>query len=150
VLHFDEDMTNRYREFFIGNVPDDQPAVDERPIDIPAARPVAERPTMGSVDRFTCAVRGIGVLRALEITNTTMTYKQFAVAVGVMKEDERWHVRHRHLVSDILNLIAAVQLEAAERYLPFNRIIVERTGESGEGIHRVTRLTREPPPPPSA
>lgn len=51
----------------------------------------------------------VAVLRALQITDRLTTYKQFAKAIGLMADDETRPARHRTLVRDILDGIAAVE-----------------------------------------
>jgi hypothetical protein len=53
---------------------------------------------MKSLDTKTmlqCASAGVAVMRVLKVLNATITYQQFARAVGLLRDDEVWEVWHR-------------------------------------------------------
>ena len=52
-----------------------------------------------------------------------------------MAPDEDWQAWHRHQIGDILYLVAAVEKQAGEPVLQFDRIINEQ-GIPGAGYYR--------------
>jgi hypothetical protein len=52
--------------------------------------------------RLEFARAGASVLRALALVKATIRYADFATAIGLKREGERWEVWHRKQVSDIL------------------------------------------------
>jgi hypothetical protein len=95
--------------------------------------------------RLECALAGVGVLRTLNLTDETTTYRQFAVAIGLMAESEKWQAWHRQQVTDVLDLIAATEKKAGGNALDYRRIVNAQTGEPGAGVTRI--LKRKPPHP---
>lgn len=53
-------------------------------------------------DRLEYARAGVAVLRSLQITDRTMSYAEFARAVGLMTQTEKWQVWHRQQVISLL------------------------------------------------
>lgn len=95
-------------------------------------------------DRLEYARAGVAVLRALQITDRTMSYAEFARAIGLMAQSGKWQVWHRQQVSDVLNLIAATERQGPKdaATLEYDRVIVERTGKSGKGVTKESRIVR--------
>jgi hypothetical protein len=58
--------------------------------------------------RLAYARAGVVVLRTLRLLGKSMHYHEFAMAVGLIHDGERWEP-HRQQVIDILNLIAAAE-----------------------------------------
>ena len=54
-------------------------------------------PKIGAADRMKCATATIAVLRTLELLDTTMTYGQFARAIGLRGMEEEWQAWHRKI-----------------------------------------------------
>jgi hypothetical protein len=65
--------------------------------------------------RLEFARAGASVLRALALLKTTLRYADFATAIGLKRESDRWEVWHRQQVSDILNLISATERDAGKK-----------------------------------
>jgi hypothetical protein len=83
-------------------------------------------------DRLTYARAAVAVLRALKITDSTMRYGDFARAIGLIPEGNRWQSWHRQEVASILQLAAAAERygyagESAEP-LEFERVVPPRSG----------------------
>ena len=99
------------------------------------------KPKIGAADRMKCATATIAVLRTLELLDTTMTYGQFARAIGLRGMEEEWQAWHRKQVSDVLYLAAAVEDQAKmdEPPLQYDRI-VDAQGEAGAGLHRTAKV----------
>ncbi len=89
----------------------------------------------------------VAVIRSLQITDRTMRYGELARAIGLIRDDGGWHVRHRRQITTILCIAAAVEREAGDggaQALEFERIVNE-TGEPGAGVLRTSRIVRTPP-----
>ena len=89
-----------------------------------------------------CAV---AVLRTLDIQNKEMTYFDFARAIGLIADGEKWEVWHRKQTSDILNVISATETQLGvtkTSKLEYERIINARKGKAGKGIEKISRLVR--------
>src|SRR5438552_2181392 len=56
-----------------------------------------------------CAV---AVLRALKLLGQTMTYSDFARAIGLIPDGEGWEVWYRQQVSEILSIVGATERQA--------------------------------------
>jgi hypothetical protein len=82
----------------------------------------------------------VGVLRTLEHTDGTMTYSDFARAIGLMAQDEEWHIRYRTLVSELLYMLAATERQFGDVLLPYERIVTAQEGEPGQGNYRTSRI----------
>jgi hypothetical protein len=92
--------------------------------------------------RLEYARAAVAVLRALQVSNSTMKYRQFAIAIGMMAEDEEWKVWHRTQITAILNLTAAAEKQgrsADSRPLEFERIVTGK-GEPGEGFYKKAKI----------
>ena len=59
--------------------------------------------------RLEYARAAVAALRALRITDKTMRYGQFATAIGLISDGDRWEPWHRQQITDILNLVAATE-----------------------------------------
>ena len=101
--------------------------------------------TLDSQTRLGCAQAGIAVLRALKISDSKLTYQDFAKAIGMMADDEKWEVWHRTQVRDVLNLMAATVRQAGEEIsvLPFERIVRKSDEEPGVGFYKESRIVSE-------
>ncbi|HEX4157548.1 MAG TPA: hypothetical protein VHY79_03665 [Rhizomicrobium sp.] len=96
--------------------------------------------------RLEYARAAVAVLRALNILNMTMTYGQFAVAIGVMSKGEKWEVWHKNQINVILNLTAAAERQGRSpdsEPLEFEKLVRQSDGESGEGFYRKSRIVQE-------
>jgi hypothetical protein len=85
----------------------------------------------------------VAVLRTLQITDSTMSYSDFARAVGLIESlDEKWKPWHRQQTDAILNATAAIEQKARKQpmKLEYNRIINRLTGRSGIGIAKKSRI----------
>ena len=75
-----------------------------------------------------------------------MSYGEFARAIGLMTDADKWEVWHRQQVADILNLVAAAEGQSNKniniKKLEYDRVIVQRTGRSGKGIAKESRIVR--------
>ncbi|MDQ6433101.1 hypothetical protein RB623_03430 [Mesorhizobium sp. LHD-90] len=93
--------------------------------------------------RLEYARAAVAVLRALAITDSTMRYKQFARAIGLISDDDDWHAWHRQQIRDILNLVAVTEKQSGANTglvpLQFERI-VNQAGEPGVGFHKVSKI----------
>jgi hypothetical protein len=89
----------------------------------------------------------VAVLRTLRITNITMSYQDFAKAVGLMSDRERWQAWHQQQVRDVLNLVAATERKAGAHTdndpLEYQRIVKAKTGRPGKGLHKVSKIVTE-------
>jgi hypothetical protein len=92
--------------------------------------------------RLECALAGVGVLRTLNLLDETITYRQFAVAIGLMAESEKWQAWHRQQVTDVLDWIAATEKRAGGTELDYRRIVNAQTGEPGAGVTRNSRISK--------
>ena len=59
--------------------------------------------TLTVEDRLSFARATAAVLRSLSVTDRTMRYKELAVAIGLMRADDKWEVWHRNQITEILN-----------------------------------------------
>ncbi len=97
-------------------------------------------------DKLEYARSAVAVLRALKIHNATMSYRDLAKAVGLIRGDEGWKPWHRQQVPDILCIAAAVERFGTTTIadpLEFDRIINEDTGEPGAGVFKDSFIVRE-------
>ncbi len=84
----------------------------------------------------------VAVLRALQISDRTMRYNEFARAIGMMSENEKWEAWHRHQITDILYLVAAAEAQRRDPNaipLAFDRIVTGE-GEPGAGFWKKARI----------
>jgi hypothetical protein len=95
---------------------------------------------LSSEDRLRSALAAKSVLRALDRSNSTLTYQQFAEVIGLKVENEPWHPSHRQQVGNVLKLLAAVEKSAVEKASSFQRIVNADTGEPGAGFYRDVKL----------
>jgi hypothetical protein len=85
------------------------------------------------------ALAGVSILRALQRVDQKITYGQFARMIGLLDADDPWKIVHRDQVSDVLNLIAAID-RLTDDVTDFTRLVNERTGETGEGVNHESRI----------
>src|SRR4051812_29084627 len=95
-------------------------------------------------DRLEYALCGVAVLRALQITDRTITYQQFARAIGLMAEGDKWTARSKTVADDTLKLIAATERRAGKKSgisdLEYGRVINAKTGKAGDGLLKESRI----------
>ncbi|HEY8697178.1 MAG TPA: hypothetical protein VIM02_06135 [Rhizomicrobium sp.] len=89
--------------------------------------------------KIECAAAGVAVLKALRCADKTMTYGQFAEAIGLLAGDVGWKAWHRRQVSDILYLLSAA--EGRTKVLDFARVH-DQKGQHGKGLGRESKLVR--------
>ena len=86
--------------------------------------------------RLDCASIAVTVLRALQISDGEMPYREFASAIGLVPDDETWEAWHRQQITDVLSLMAAAERlsrSADTKPLQFHRII-PRDGEQSSAF----------------
>lgn len=93
--------------------------------------------------RLEFARAGASVLRALALVKATIRYADFATAIGLKREGERWEVWHRKQVSDILYLIAATEQTTGKKTgsapLQYD-LVVTGTGSPGAGVNSTSKI----------
>jgi hypothetical protein len=84
----------------------------------------------------------VAVLRALQISNSTMSYGDFARAIGLLDgTDAQWRPWHRRQIGDILYAVGALEKKARKgAQLEYNRIVSAATGRPGQGLGKVSRI----------
>jgi hypothetical protein len=96
--------------------------------------------------RLEYARTAVAVLRALPIFNSTMRYKEFASAIGLMPDGSQWQPWHRQQVGDILTLVAAAERQAGPdsgtEPLQFQWVVNE-DGEPGAGFYKSSKIVKE-------
>ena len=88
----------------------------------------------------------VAVLRTLQLKDETMTYADFARAIGLLDGPaEVWKAWHRQQTEAVLNAVAATEKLARKQSmkLEYNRIVTKLTGESGTGKSQLARLIQE-------
>jgi hypothetical protein len=104
--------------------------------------------TLSVQGRLEFAHAGAAVLRALALLKTTMRYADFATAIGLKQEGEKWAPWHRQQVADILNLIAATERDAGKKTgaapLQYG-LVVTGSGSPGAGVHSVSKIVTSRP-----
>ena len=94
--------------------------------------------------RLEYARAAVAVLRALKTTKREMTYHEFSKAIGLMAEDQEWHIQYRHPLTDILNLVAATARQSGEvDSLEFQRIVHAGDEAPGQGFYKTSRIVTE-------
>ena len=87
------------------------------------------------MDLVKCMPVAYCVLLTLDALGRTMTYGEFGRAIGLVVGS--WEIRHRTELSNLLNLIAAIDRKLNGRATINFRVIVNaNSGESGGGIER--------------
>jgi hypothetical protein len=78
-----------------------------------------------------------GVIQTLEATDRTMSYGEFGRAIGLIEGS--WEPRHRKQVSNVLNLLSAIdrKFNDGQRTINFHLIVNAQTGESGSGADEI-------------
>jgi hypothetical protein len=98
-------------------------------------------------DRLEYARSAVAVLRSLQINEKTMSYGEFAKAIGLIPDTEGWKPWHRQQVAEILNLVAAAELQGAKshniRPLQYERVVTRKTKQPGKGISKESRIVRK-------
>jgi hypothetical protein len=95
--------------------------------------------------RLEYARAAVAVLRALQISNTKMRYREFATAIGIMVEGEKWKVWHRTQITSILDLTAAAERQGqsvGSKALEFDRVVTG-DGEPGKGHLKKSRIAKK-------
>ena len=104
-------------------------------------RPVVK--TLDVQDRLEYARAAVAVLRALKILDRTMRHQDFARAIGLMPDAEKWYISYRNLIADILNLAAACSRQRRPHItLEIDRV-VDESGKPGSGFWKRARIVRE-------
>ena len=98
-------------------------------------------------DRLQYALAAVAVIRGLKLTGQTMRYNQLARAIGLLPENDPWHVRYRTFITDILCIAAAVERQTGPNLggsdpLDFDRIVTD-DGDPGAGILKTSKIVRE-------
>ena len=95
--------------------------------------------------KLECAASGVAVLRGLKSAGQTMTYGQFAKAIGLMAGDAKWEPWHQSQLNSVLYLMSAAegQRPGSDR-LDFARLVNQR-GEHGQGLGRKARVVKQKP-----
>lgn len=94
--------------------------------------------------RLHCASSAVSVLKALQIRSETMTYGQFADAIGLLAGDGKWRPWHRQQVSDILYLVSAAEKQGGKKVgtsLNFE-VIVDQKGQHGVGLKKISKIIK--------
>ena len=103
-----------------------------------------EASTLDVQELLEYARAAVAVLRALQIANATMSYADFAKAIGLMEgPDARWRPWHRRQITDILYAVSAVEKKAGRRPtmpLDYGRIVNARTGQPGQGLGKTSKI----------
>ena len=87
----------------------------------------------------------VAVLRTLQIKDETMSYADFARAIGILDgPNDAWKPWHRQQTDAVLNAVAAIELKARKKpmALDYNRIVNKRTGQAGKGVEKSSRIVR--------
>lgn len=95
--------------------------------------------TLDVQTKLAFASAGVSVLRALKFAKTTMTYGDFASAIGLMHGDDGWKIWHRSQVTEILSLIAAAAGKKTD--LDFT-LVHDQKGQHGKGLGKKSRIVR--------
>jgi hypothetical protein len=96
--------------------------------------------------RLAFAAAGVAVLRALQLEGArekrrvTMTYGDFANAIGLMQGDGGWKAWHKTQINQILYLMSAAQ--GKTRTLEFE-LLHDQKGRHGKGLRRKARIVKE-------
>ena len=107
--------------------------------------------TIDAQARLEYARAAVAVLRALKITDRKMRYGELAKAIGLIADDEAWHISHRGQITDILNLAAATEHQAKTAAgadslktdaLEFDRIVTD-DGQPGTGFYKTSRIVTQ-------
>jgi len=72
-----------------------------------------------------------------------MHFKELAIAISLMRADEKWEAWHRSQISEILDLTAAAEHQGSSApTLEFERI-VRQDGQPGAGVNKYSRIVSE-------
>ncbi|WP_426433859.1 hypothetical protein [Bradyrhizobium genosp. P] len=85
----------------------------------------------------------VAVLRTLQIKDATMSYSDFARAIGLIESpEEKWQPWHRQQTEAILKATAAIEQKAGKKLmkLEYKRIVNKITGRSGGGISKQSAI----------
>ena len=79
-----------------------------------------------------------------QMTGQKMTYRQFACAVELMTDSDKWNARYKTLADSILKLVAATERRAGKgsaiSRLEYDRVVNAKTGKPGKGLAKQSRL----------
>lgn len=105
-------------------------------------------------DRLEYARAAVAVLRAIKIMDerigrahgqrTTIRYQDFARAIGLIPDAEKWHISYRNQIADILNLAAACNRQRRPRIVLEIERVVDQSGKPGSGFWKEARIVRKP------
>jgi hypothetical protein len=80
------------------------------------------------------------VLRSSKVTDRTMSFKDFAIAIGMMGASDKWEVWHRTQITQILDLTAAAEHQGnTSDPLEFERL-VRQDDQPGAGVRKFSRI----------
>jgi len=88
----------------------------------------------------------VAVLRTLQIKDETMSYGDFARAIGILEgPNDAWEAWHRQQIDAVLNAVSAIELKAHKKpmALDYSRIVNKRTGKAGKGVKKSSRIVRK-------
>ena len=71
------------------------------------------------------------VLRAMQITDSTISYRDFARPIGMTTADDGWMPASRFWLGELLHLLGEVY---GKDGLPYDRVINAKTGKPGDGL----------------
>jgi hypothetical protein len=90
----------------------------------------------------TCAVAW-----TLDILDKTMRYRELATAIGLLRDDEKWHQGHIRPITDILDVAAACETGAGTPEAKVNELyarFVNSSGKPGPGYYKTSVITARP------
>lgn len=94
---------------------------------------------MNTQERLAYAQLAIPVLRTLKTQDATMRYGDFARAIGLLGENERWPGNSMgKQIGSILYLLSAISDQTGEKF-DFHRF-VGPNGKPGAGLYAVSRI----------
>jgi hypothetical protein len=84
----------------------------------------------------------VAVIRGLEVRGLDMSYADFAHSIGLLGRTAKWQPWHRQQTEAVLKMVAAVEAKAPHQgpRLQYHRIVNQRTGVSGAGIAKNSRI----------
>lgn len=106
----------------------------------------ADMKDLDTQDLFEYGRAAIAVLRVLQIKKETISYADFARAIGLLEgPNDKWQAWHRQQTDAILNGVAALEGQARKMSmsLEYDRVVNKRTGSSGKGIAKQSRIVRK-------
>jgi hypothetical protein len=97
--------------------------------------------------RLEYARAGVAVIRALSLAGAKISYGNFASAIGLISDGDKWQPWHRQQVRDLLDIIAVAEKTAGAKTgtqpTKFDVIVAVSTGEPGAGITKTSKIVRK-------